>query len=120
MANIFCPTCGAKSSYNLSQPNFCGNCGSGYNSTFQSSPTRPNNKILARQSEKQEDIEDDEIEDDENGEGSKMVGSYFSDSTRVPKINKLAVDIDSSTDVRTFKFSEILKDLSNNQINDTE
>lgn len=53
----------------------------------------------------EEDVGDDveyENEEDEVGE------SYFSNSTRVPRISKLNVDIDISSDVRVVKFSDLM------------
>jgi hypothetical protein len=121
MGNIFCPVCGSKSTYNLAVPNFCSKCGSAYNSTFVATPTELTRRISSRTSvnattQRQDPDDEEEFDDDEVVEGgAKMVGSYFSDSTKVPRINKLAVEIDCSTDVRTFKLSDIIK-----EINDAE
>ena len=121
MGNIFCPVCGSKSTYNLAPPNFCSKCGSAYNSTFVTDATQLSARMSSRRPintrVEQQDPEDEEEFDDDEGDqgGAKMVGSYFSDSTKVPRINKLAVDIDCSTDVRTFKLSDIIK-----EINDAE
>lgn len=121
MGNIFCPVCGNKSTYNLAAPNFCSKCGSAYNSTFVTDPTELNKRMSSRRSanattQRQDPDDEEEFDDDEDGQGveggAKMVGSYFSDSTKVPRINKLAVDIDCSTDVRTFKLSDIIKEIS--------
>jgi len=118
MGNIFCPVCGNKSTYNLAPPNFCSKCGSAYNSTFVTDSTELSRRMSSRRPAnariQQEDPENEEEFDDEEGVegGAKMVGSYFSDSTKVPRINKLAVDIDCSTDVRTFKLSDIVKEIS--------
>lgn len=122
MGNIFCPACGSKSSYNLAPPNFCSKCGSAYNSTFITNSSDLNKRMPSRRStisrsqqvDNDEDFEEEEIDDDTGG-GAKLVEGYFSDSTRVPRINKLAVDIDCSTDVRTFKLSDVIK-----EINDAE
>lgn len=117
MANIFCPSCGSKSTYNLSPPNFCGKCGLPYiqNKTYSArlSQSRFSSKKVLQQ-ENDDDFED--LEDDEN---QSLGSSYFSDSSKVPRITKLNVDIDSSTDVRVFKFSDLFseKNIDNDQFN---
>jgi uncharacterized Zn finger protein (UPF0148 family) len=119
MGNIFCPACGSKSTYNLSPPNFCSKCGSAYNSTFITNDSDLNKRMPSRRAAssrlQRQQVEDEEEFDDDTDEsegGARVVGGYFSDSTRVPRINKIAVDIDCSTDVRTFKLSDIIKDIN--------
>lgn len=125
MGNIFCPACGSKSTYNLSPPNFCSKCGSAYNSTFITNDSDLNKRMPSRRaaSSRNQEPEDDDFEeefDDDEGGGAKVVGGYFSDSTKVPRINKLAVEIDSSTDVRVYKLSDLLKEGMSKEINDAE
>ena len=119
MANIFCPTCGAKSIYNISPPNFCGKCGLPYVQTSQTSARLSQSKLASRKVAQQQQEDDDFFdENDDNSDGS-IGGSYYSDSNRVPRISKLLVETDSSTDVRVFKFSDLLseKNIDNGEFN---
>lgn len=95
MAAIFCPVCGSKSEYKFAVPNFCYKCGSAYNQAV-SSPLIKKNLI-------NNDYEEEE-EDDDGGADE----SDFSNSTRVPRISRLQVEIDASTDVRVVKFEDLL------------
>lgn len=97
MASIFCPSCGSKSEYKFAIPNFCYKCGTSY---FQTSSvnkfSRPIRSVI---SEEVDLDEDEDVEDNEE----------FSNSIRVPKISKLQVEVDSNTDVRVFKFENIIE-----------
>ena len=105
MANIFCPTCGAKSTYNLSPPNFCGKCGLPYAQTPQVNNRLSQSRLSSKRVIEQQN---EDVYDDEEGDDESIAGSYYSDSNRVPRISKLSVEIDSSTDVKVFKFSDLL------------
>jgi len=96
MATIFCPVCGSKSEYKFAIPNFCYKCGSAYNQS-----TNLNKKNLVN--------DDYEENDDEDGSEDE---SDFSNSTRVPRISRLQVEIDASTDVRVIKFQDLLNNTS--------
>lgn len=92
MAIIFCPVCGSKSEYKFAVPNFCYKCGSAYNQT-----SNLNKKNLIDSSYEEDDYDDSNEDEDD-----------FSNSTRVPRISKLQIEIDSSTDVRILKFENLL------------
>lgn len=110
MATIFCPSCGSKANYLHAVPNFCGKCGQPYIPTFSSKEKIKSAISSTRTSSDPDDQFDDE--EDENWDGDEMRsstrGDFFSDSMRVPRLSKLNVEIDSSTDVRVFKMSDIL------------
>jgi hypothetical protein len=93
MASIFCPSCGSKSEYKFAIPNFCFKCGSSYS---QASSFRKNIPPVVS----------DELDIDENEDSEEF--EEFSNSTRVPRILKLQVDIDSNTDVKVLKFEDII------------
>jgi hypothetical protein len=98
MASIFCPSCGSKSEYKFATPNFCFRCGNPYSSV--SSLKKTSATINSPEIENAELDEDEDLEDPEDFE-------EFSNSTRVPRISKLQVEVDSTTDVRVFKFENI-------------
>ena len=103
MAFIFCSHCGSKAEYKFSPPNFCYKCGMSHGGIATS--VQKHKQISRSRRSEANDIEDEgEYEDteDENGE------SYFSNSTRVPRITRLSVDIDASSDVRVIKFSDLM------------
>ena len=108
MANIFCPSCGSKSVYNISPPNFCGKCGLPYVQNNAPSARLSQSKFSSRKVLQQEN--DDHFEDDDDFDDESVAGSYYSDSNRVPRISKLSVEVDSSTDVRVFKFSDLISE----------
>jgi hypothetical protein len=101
MASIFCPSCGSKSEYKFATPNFCFKCGSAYSG---SSNFTQSSKIFKQTSSKQSIEDDDTYEDEDSDENFED----FSNSTRVPRISKLQVEIDSDTDVRVIKFEDFL------------
>lgn len=103
MASIFCPHCGSKAEYKFSPPNFCYKCGMSYGGI--STSVQKHKQVSRSRRSQVEDADDDveyESEEDEVGE------SYFSNSTRVPRISKLSVEIDTSSDVRVVKFSDLM------------
>lgn len=102
MASIFCSSCGSKSEYKFAPPNFCYKCGSGYSRSLNFSNSSKNFKAeLAQDTE----VEDEDYEDEDSSED-------FSNSTRVPRISRLQVEIDSSTDVKVVKFEDLLNNNS--------
>jgi hypothetical protein len=105
MANIFCPSCGAKAEYQFSAPNFCHKCGLPYSQgvavakshLLSSRPTR--SRSMRNELPEVQEEDDSSYEDDD------------SDSTnvnRVPRLSKIQVEIDSSTDIRSYKFEDFL------------
>ena len=105
MASIFCPSCGSKSEYKFAVPNFCFKCGSAYSQSSNSSQITRNLKTFqSKDSEPDDRDEEDEDFDEDFAE--------FSNSTRVPRISRLQVDIDSSTDVKIVKFGDLLNENS--------
>ena len=105
MASIFCPSCGSKSEYQFAPPNFCSKCGQPYaGRTFHKRmPISAQTKLQKNQSNNQ-DLTDDDNEIDEESYSEDV----FSDSTRVPRLRSLQVDIDNSSDVRVVKMSDLL------------
>lgn len=100
MNNIFCYECGGKHSYTYSKPKFCSSCGVSF------SALKPQAKKISKRNEPEpndfEDEDDDEFEDDDSS------SSDFSNSTRVPKIRSLAVDIESEYDgISSFKLGSL-------------
>jgi hypothetical protein len=112
MAAIFCPSCGARAEYQFSAPNFCSKCGKAYleskmnNLTAKMRIAKTKNNSLTKNVEEIDDEYDFDDSDDANDDG-------FSSATRVPHINKLQVEIDSSTDVRVIKFEDLINQNSN-------
>ena len=105
MATIFCPSCGSKSEYKFATPNFCFKCGSAYS---QPSAIAQNSRNLKFSQSKDSDPDD---RDDEEEDSDEDFGD-FSNSTRVPRISRLQVEIDSSTDVRVVRFGDLLNENS--------
>lgn len=103
MASIFCPHCGSKSEYKFSPPNFCYKCGMSYGGI---STSIQKHKQVSRSRRSQVEDMDDDVDFEEEDQGGEE--SYFSNSTRVPRISKLNVDIDTSSDVRVVKFSDLM------------
>jgi hypothetical protein len=103
MASIFCPSCGSKSEYQFAPPNFCSKCGQPYagRTANKKMPTSAQVKLRKTQSDEQDFVEDDE-------DGESYAEDVFSDSTRVPRLRSLQVDIDNSSDVRVVKMSDLL------------
>jgi hypothetical protein len=100
MASIFCPNCGCKAEYKFSAPNFCYKCGLPYN--IGSSAVQKHKQISRSKRTADEDVDFAEESEDEDVEET-----YFSNSTRVPRISRLNVDIEMSSDVRVVKFSDL-------------
>jgi hypothetical protein len=103
MAFIFCPHCGCKAEYKFSAPNFCHKCGLPYNSG--TSAVQKHRQLSRSKRLRDEDLEE-EPEDIENEDDTGE--SYFSNSTRVPRISRLNVDVEMSSDVRVVKFSDLI------------
>ena len=101
MPLIFCSSCGNKSEYQFSPPNFCSKCGNPHSSKIGSRKSLSSSKEVARDplSEQDSDNEDDYENEEED---------FFSNSTRVPRINSIKVDIESSSSVRVVKMSDIV------------
>jgi hypothetical protein len=101
MPLIFCSSCGNKSEYQFSPPNFCSKCGNPHSSKIGSRKSLSSSKEVARDplSEKDSDNEDDYENEEED---------FFSNSTRVPRINSIKVDIESSSSIRVVKMSDVV------------
>lgn len=102
MASIFCSSCGSKSEYKFAAPNFCYKCGLPY--------SRSNNFLNSSKSFKTPPSR--EIEDEDEDYEEEDSSEDFSNSTRVPRLSRLQVEIDSSTDVKVVKFEDILNNNS--------
>lgn len=103
MASIFCPSCGSKSEYQFAAPNFCSKCGQPYagRTLHKKMPASAQVKLRKNQPE-EEDLIEDSSDEESYGEDT------FSDSTRVPRLRSLQVDIDHSSDVRVVKMSDLI------------
>jgi hypothetical protein len=103
MASIFCPSCGSKSEYQFAAPNFCSKCGQPYagRTSHKKMPISAQVKLRKTQSDEQDFVEDEDS-------GETYAEDVFSDSTRVPRLRSLQVDIDNSSDVRVVKMSDLL------------
>ena len=112
MATIFCPSCDSKSEYQFSAPNFCSKCGKSYIEKYQSANLASSLK-RTRNSSTKNDISKDPDEDFE--EDDDFDSEDFSNASRVPRINKIQVEIDSSTDVKVFKFEDLTNQNYNNE-----
>ena len=106
MGYIFCQSCGSKAEYNFAPPNFCAKCGQRYHTnTNQSKQLLSKSKFAKQVSRIETDDSDDEDYDDYDDSGE----SDFSDSTIVPRIKNISVEIDSSSNVRSFKLGELFE-----------
>lgn len=105
MASIFCPSCGSKSEYQFAAPNFCSKCGQPYagKSFHKKMPISAQNKLRKNQLDQQ-----NPIDNEDDNEEEIYAEDVFSDSTRVPRLKSLQVDIDNSSDVRVVKMSDLL------------
>jgi hypothetical protein len=105
MASIFCPHCGAKAEYNFSPPNFCYKCGLSYGGM---DAAVQKHKQFSRNKNSKRDLGEEDVDVDSEDDYQDENESYFSNSTRVPRISKINVDIDISSDVRVVKFSDLM------------
>ena len=104
MASIFCPSCGSKSEYQFAPPNFCSKCGQPHAGRTLNKKM-PISARIKTKTQTQEDLTDEEFE---NEDDESHGGDFFSDSTRVPRLRDLKVDIDISSDIRVVKMSDLL------------
>jgi ribosomal protein L37E len=103
MSVIYCSECGKKHEYNFAKPNFCSSCGSPFGAAKL--------KKQKPKEEEEEDYEDeDEYEDEEDFEDD---GESFTNSTRVPNIRKIQVDIETAAHYNTFDLGSIIGSESN-------
>lgn len=112
MAQIFCPSCGAKSVYEFAAPNFCSKCGVSYRDSLAAVSPEPRKQraTLAKVSSKvDESYDDEEDEDDDDEDGG---GSHFTNASRVPALSKISVEVDSGADdktgLRMIKFQDLI------------
>ena len=92
MSISYCPDCGKKHEYNFAKPNFCSSCGSPFGAAKM--------KTINRASTQKDDGDFDE--EDFEGDDS------FSNSTSVPNIRKIQVDIETSAEYNTFDLGSII------------
>lgn len=101
MAFIFCPNCGSKAEYNFSPPNFCSKCGQSFSQGRSASQSKAN--LIDK-------IQEDDEEMDSDSE------SFYSNSTRVPRIRNIEVDISNSEiGARIVKMSDLINGNHNQQ-----
>lgn len=99
MSVIYCSECGKKHEYNFAKPNFCSSCGSPFGMAKLK-------KQKPKQEEEEEEYDDDEEEyDDEDFEDD---GESFTNSSRVPKIRKIQVDVETAAQYNTFDLGSII------------
>jgi hypothetical protein len=115
MASIFCPSCGSKSEYQFAIPNFCSKCGKSYieNSKSNASIRPLSKKINSRIKNQDPEVNNDEFDD--NDDEDVYNDEDYSNASRVPKISKIQVEIDCSTDVKVFKFDDLINGNLNNE-----
>lgn len=106
MALIFCSSCGNKSEYQFSPPNFCSKCGNSYSIKFKNKENISISKKFSDQLNVEQDLYEDEDESNEEE-------NFFSNSTRVPRISSIKVDIETSSSIRVVKMSDIVNGNSN-------
>jgi len=99
MSVIYCSECGKKHEYNFAKPNFCSSCGSSFGAT------KPKNQ--KPKEEEEEDYEDGDEEDFEDD------GESFTNSTRVPNIRKIQVEVETSAVYSTFDLGSLIGSESN-------
>ena len=92
MSISYCPDCGKKHEYNFAKPNFCSSCGL----SFGASKPKTINKVSVK--EDAEDFDEEDFEGDDS----------FSNSTSVPNIRKIQVDIETSAEYNTFDLGSII------------
>lgn len=103
MASFFCPHCGSKAEYKFAAPNFCYKCGLAYEGFSSAVQKHKKTSKLLRGNFTEENLDNENEEQEEDDEEG-----YFSNSTRVPRISKISVEIDASSDVRVIKFSNLM------------
>ena len=116
MASIFCPTCGFKSEYQFSAPNFCSKCGKPYLEAHGISKSANLTSQMRSARFKTPTQQNEELYDDEDEDSDDSGTDSFSNAVKVPRIRKLDVDIDLSTDVRVVKFENLLNGNSNSDV----
>jgi hypothetical protein len=112
MATIFCPSCGSKSEYQFSMPNFCSKCGKSYIEKYENANAT---SILQKRKKINTKVEDNDDFDNDFEDDDDFDAEDFSNSSRVPRIGKIQVEIDSSTDVKVFKFDDLVNGTVNNE-----
>lgn len=114
MALIFCPQCGAKAEYQFAPPNFCSKCGLSYQGSHKpASLLSQRQQKTSRLSSSLRNQAEEEDLDDENQEDGDNSGPVFSDSTRVPRLRGIAVDLDHSSNNRVFKMEDLIQEAEN-------
>ena len=101
MPLIFCSSCGNKSEYQFSPPNFCSKCGNPHSSKIGSRKNLSSSKEVARDPLSEQDSDNEDHDENEEED-------FFSNSTRVPRINSIKVDIESSSSIRVVKMSDVV------------
>jgi ribosomal protein L37E len=99
MSVIYCSECGKKHEYNFAKPNFCSSCGGSFGAVK-----------LKKQKPKEEEEGDYEDEDEEDFEDD---GESFTNSTRVPNIRKIQVEVETSAVYSTFDLGSLIGSESN-------
>ena len=99
MSVIYCSECGKKHEYNFAKPNFCSSCGVSFGAVK-----------LKKQKPKEEEEDDYEDEDEEDFEDD---GESFTNSTRVPNIRKIQVEVETSAVYSTFDLGSLIGSESN-------
>lgn len=90
MNATFCSNCGAKHTYTYAKPKFCSSCGTNLG---------PELKKTIATSKPSVDEEYDDTEDDDDGE--------YSNSSHVPQLRKLDIEIEKYSDSSSFTLGSI-------------
>lgn len=107
MANIYCQKCGNKTSYQFTAPNFCSKCGNQYLGSSKFSPPSALKTRLAIKRSSASDSDPDDYEDPDEFD-EEYDDSDFSNSNSIPRISKIQVEIDASTDCKIMKFEDLV------------
>lgn len=89
MNATFCSNCGAKHTFTYAKPKFCSSCGSSLGPELKKS-VAPADTIV-----------DNEYDDDDNEDGE------FSNSSFVPQLRKLEIDVEKYTDSNSFSLGSL-------------
>ncbi len=98
MSVIYCAECGKKHEYNFAKPNFCSSCGNSFGAAKSKKINQPDPQ--------KEYGDGEDIDDDDEHE-------FFSNSTRVPNIKSIQVDIETHSQYNTFDLASIIGSESN-------
>jgi ribosomal protein L37E len=86
MSAIYCSSCGVKHTYSYAKPKFCSSCGSPMS-------------VEIKKPQPQRQVEEEEYDDDDDPDSSN--------SSYVPQINKLQVDVENYSENSSFSLGAL-------------